>query len=199
VPRDRRRVVLEAGPKIDLKHLSLRPLRTISCRWRYELAELDVEGVIALGETTGTMTLTYDGTMQVISVTSLPRPYGGRHWYLTCPVTGRRVRTLWRPPGARTFASRHAWGRQVAYAVQFEDAAARAWSAKRRVVRRLGGHDPDDYTLPRRPPGMRRHTYDSLTARYWDAEERLDELIVGVVGRLVRRYGEGVLPWKKAG
>jgi hypothetical protein len=33
-------------------------------------------------------------------------------------------------------------------------------------------------------------TYNRLTAQYWAAEERLDEMIVDVMERLMRRYGK---------
>ncbi|MDZ4775155.1 MAG: hypothetical protein SGJ23_00035 [Alphaproteobacteria bacterium] len=41
-------------------------------------------------------------------VASTPR-FGGVRWWFVCPVTGRRVRALYLPPGARMFASRHAY------------------------------------------------------------------------------------------
>ena len=50
-----------------------------------------------------------------------PRHFGGRQWYFMCPAMNRPVSVLWRPPGARRFRSRQAWGRQVAYPSQFSD------------------------------------------------------------------------------
>ena len=58
---------------------------------------------------------------------------------MTCPKTWRRVRVLYRPAGATSFASRHAWPRQVAYAPQFLDATGRAWRTKAKVNARLLG------------------------------------------------------------
>lgn len=189
--------MLESGPKLDLRRLRLKANTCGTTIWTYT-SGLVVTIHAELGERCGTIVLEYGQQRQCIHLEAVPRHFGGCQFYALCPRTWRRVLTLWRPPGSPIFASRHAWPRQVAYGVQFEDATARAWSAKRKVVRRLGGQDPDDYTLPRRPRGMRRHTYRRLTARYWAAEERLDEMLVGVVDRLMRRYGEDVLPWKKA-
>lgn len=189
MPRDRQRVMLESGPKLDLRRLRLKANARSSWVWTYT-SGLIVTISVELGELWGTLILEHGSKRQTVHMEGLPRPYGGVQWYATCPTTGRRALVLWKPPGSPIFASRHAWGRQVAYAVQFEDATARAWSAKRRVVRRLGGRDPDDYTLPRRPRGMRRPTYNRLTARYWAAEERLDEMIVDVMDRIMRRYGK---------
>jgi hypothetical protein len=66
-------------------------------------------------------------------------------------VQGRdQVLTLWKPPGATLFASRHAWRGQVSYRSQFEDATARAWSTKARIAQRLGG-PLGKYEFPGRP------------------------------------------------
>ncbi|MGZ9073509.1 MAG: hypothetical protein ACXW3G_11495, partial [Rhodoplanes sp.] len=56
---------------------------------------------------------------QRIHLVARPRHFGGRQWYFICPYMNRRVSVLWMPPGARSFACRQRWGRQVAYASQF--------------------------------------------------------------------------------
>ncbi|MHB2170102.1 hypothetical protein [Alsobacter sp. R-9] len=119
-----------------------------------------MQAIINLSETTGSMALTYDGITQAITMTSVPLPYRGRHWYTVCRATGRRVRTLWLAPGAKTFASRHAWPWQTAFASQFLDPVGRAWATKRRIARRLRSTDPHDDDLPSKPPWMRGATYD---------------------------------------
>jgi hypothetical protein len=50
-------------------------------------------------------------------ITLLPhaRHFGGRQWYLICPIKDRPVSVLWKPNGAKRFCSRQTWGRQVAY------------------------------------------------------------------------------------
>jgi hypothetical protein len=187
--RDRRRVMLEAGPKLDIRKLSLKANTSLWMTWSYTTG-LVLTIRVTTGERWGTMDLEHGTQRQSLHLEGLPCPYGGVRWFALCPRTSRRVLTLWQPPGSPIFASRHTWPRQVAYATQFEDAAGRAWSAKRRVARRLGSTDANDYDLRRRPRGMRRRTYDRLAARYWEAEDRLDDAICGSLARLLRRYGK---------
>ena len=114
----------------------------------------------------------------------LARGYGGVQWFMRCPQTNRRVLTLWKPPGAFLFASRHAWRGQVAYRSQFEDVTSRAWSTKARIALRLGGK-PGEYDFPGRPKGMRQTTFTRLADRYWAAEDVLDDQL----GRAVSAIG----------
>lgn len=186
--RPRRRVMLEAYPKLDLRKLGLRANRRLTARYRYS-SGLNMTVTATLGERWGSMVLEYDGRRQTIELEAVSRHLGGYQWFTRCPVSHRRALVLWRPAGSPIFASRRAWPGQVAHATQFEDAVGRAWAAKRRVVRRLGSTDPNDYDLRRRPKGMRRHTYAKLTGRYWAAEQALDDHLFQFMNRLVRRYG----------
>jgi hypothetical protein len=53
-----------------------------------------------------------------------------------------------------------AWGRQVAYASQFEAPHDRAWRGKAKIKARLIGKlNPDEWDLPPKPKGMRWSTY----------------------------------------
>jgi hypothetical protein len=80
---------------------------------------------------------------------------------------------LWKPPGAGRFGSRQAWGRQVAYRSQFQDAATRAQFGKERIKARLiGDLDPDKWDLPPKPKWMRWKTYNRYIERFDDYEER---------------------------
>lgn len=47
---------------------------------------------------------------QVIRLASTAQPLGGKRWWLLCPVTGQRARTLHLAPGQSRFASRGALG-----------------------------------------------------------------------------------------
>ena len=58
---------------------------------------------------------------QLIILVARPRHFGGHQWYFVCPYTKRHASVLWMPPGARDFACRQKWGRQVAYNSQFLD------------------------------------------------------------------------------
>src|SRR5215217_8442757 len=140
MPRNRQRVPLESGPKLDLARLiprgSGRPGTTIRFTLTYA-ADKTIQGNLKLGDGWGDMTLTYGGREQRLSLIGVVRPFGGRQWYVTCPKTWKRVRVLYRPPGASFFASRHAWPRQVAYSSQFLDPTGRAWRTKAKVKARL--------------------------------------------------------------
>ncbi len=84
----------------------------------------------------------------------MPRHFGGRQWYFVCPRTCRSVSVLWKPPGATQFASRQFWGRQVAYASQFETPSDRALRGKAKIKARLiADLDPDEWDFPRSRSG----------------------------------------------
>ena len=53
---------------------------------------------------------------QTITLTALPQHFGGWRWWMLCPVTGERVRTLHLPAGGDRFACRKAW--DLAYRVE---------------------------------------------------------------------------------
>src|SRR5690606_5626824 len=100
---------------------------------------------------------------QCIHLVSAPRHFGGRQWYFICPRMNRRVSVRWMPPGARDFACRQRWGRQVAYNSQFSDRINRAHQGKARINSRLcfiGGLDPDKWDFPPKPKWMRWRTYN---------------------------------------
>jgi hypothetical protein len=159
--RSRQRYPLEAGQKLDIN--ALRRAGTIPPALN--------------GEKAGSLSVRYpDGFEQEITFVSRKRHYGGRQFYFVCPVTGRLCSVLWRPPGATRFCSRQAWCRQVAYAVQFADTTDRCHLAKRKICRRLGASDGDDF--PPRPKRMRARTYAKWEARFEEQEKRLDDALL---------------------
>jgi hypothetical protein len=128
-----------------------------------------------------------DGSQQQIALTSRLRHFGGKQWYFVCPRTGRSASVLWRPPGARRFASRQAWGRQVAYASQFLDRDSRAHHGKAKLNARLCGTgrlDPEDWDLPPKPKWMRWKTYQRHEQKFDRYEEILDEGCVALAAKL---------------
>jgi hypothetical protein len=127
-----------------------------------------------------------DGSQQEIALTSRPRHFGGKQWYFLCPRTGRPVSVLWRPPGARRFASRQAWGRQVAYRSQFQDATGRAHLGQQRIKARLiGSLDPDEWDLPPKPKRMRWATYNRNVERFDQYGDVLDAGLTAAAARLL--------------
>ena len=127
------------------------------------------------------------GFAQQITLASRPRHLGGRQWFFVYPVTGGLATVLWKPPGASRFCSRQAWGRQVAYRSQFQNASDRAYFGKERIKARLiGDLDPVDWELPPKPKWMRCETYKRHVERFDEYERMLDQASISSV---VRRLG----------
>jgi len=171
-------VTLESGPKLDLARLiprgNGRPGTHIRCNLTYASGET-IRAEVKLWDGWGDLDL-HGRQQQRLALIGIARHFGGRQWYVTCPMTRKRVRVLYRPPGATFFASRHAWGRKVAYASQFLDPIGRAERTKAKVkARLLGDADPDEWDLPPRPKGMRSKTYERWEAKYDRAEEAIEE------------------------
>jgi hypothetical protein len=114
-------------------------------------------------------------TRQTIALTVTQQHLGGKRWWLRCPMTGRRVRTLHLPPGCDRFASREAWG--LAYRVERLDHFDRPFEKLCRVQRRLG-QSQGLATGIERPKGMWRRTYARHVERFVAAER---ECMAGIV------------------
>jgi hypothetical protein len=115
---------------------------------------------------------------QWIVLVGRERHFGGRQWYFLCPVTNRPASVLWKPPGARQFCSRQAWGRRIiAYRSQFLSVYDRGHTGKAKIKTRLIGNlDPDDWDLPPKPKWMRWRTYNRLVERF-DTYDDMTELL----------------------
>jgi hypothetical protein len=197
MPRPRYRACLEDGLKLDLNSLARRGfikfganvgVRGISWSNSHQ-------GAIASGVITADMTdpsnawfrITIGGFVQQITLVSRPRHYGGRQWFLVCPVTHRLATVLWKPPAASRFCSRQAWGRQVAYRSQFLDRDSRAHHGQSKIHSRLcsiGQFDPADWKFPPKPKWMRWKTYRGYEEKFDSYEEILDDSLFAKLGGL---------------
>ena len=198
--RPRERVRLEDGLKLDLNKLIRQKLvrpgskTGTGIRWSYRY--LDEE--ITAGKITADMTyyrrgwlrLQFGNLDQWIDLETVPRHFGGRQWYCVCPRTERRVSVLWKPPGSRSFASRQAWGRQVAYGSQFETPRGRALSAAQAIRCKLGGKDyiSIDDDMPPKPKWMRWNTYERITRRCETNEAICNLYLLGFLARLENQH-----------
>ena len=127
--RSRQRVRLEDGLKLNINKLigrgGIQPgskTRAI-VGWPQRYGEQSSSGVLTAElsyPVRGWMRLEFGSGDHWLELVTEPRHFGGRQWYFLCPQTGRRASVLWKPPGARSFASRQAWGRQVASGSQFQ-------------------------------------------------------------------------------
>jgi len=104
---------------------------------------------------------------QTIRLAETRQHLGGRRWWLRCPATGKRVRTLHLPPNGNHFASREAWG--LAYRVERLDRFDRPFEKMFRVQRRLGQPEGLGAGIER-PKRMWRRTYARHVERFMQAE-----------------------------
>lgn len=118
---------------------------------------------------------------QAITLSATQQHFGGRRWWLRCPVTGERVRTLHLPPHGDRFASRRAW--RLVYRVERLNRFDRPFEKLFRAQRRLGANARLGVDLTR-PKGMWRRTF----ARHLASIERHDTAcanqIVALVGNM---------------
>jgi hypothetical protein len=97
IPRDRWRVTLDSGRKLDLAKLIQRvagkPGSNISWLLTYGSGE-KVTVLLKLRDVDGWAELSFGGRWQAFSLVSSPRHLGGLQWYVVCPKSRRRVRVL---------------------------------------------------------------------------------------------------------
>lgn len=127
----------------------------------------------SVGQESGVLLLEFSfadepvATMETISLTSVPNPWGGRHWFFVCPRTGRRARKLHRWPGLG-FCHREAAPVPPIYRCQRDSGMARTTRAMHDICKQLGG-------LPwevEKPRGMPRRRFYRLCRRYIELDER---------------------------
>jgi hypothetical protein len=80
MPRHRQRVTLQAGPKLSIRRLRMRPFTGRVMPWSYSSGLL-VTATIQLGEDAGTMILRYAGREKWLTLEGLPRQFGGVQWF----------------------------------------------------------------------------------------------------------------------
>jgi hypothetical protein len=197
MPRDRWRVCLQDGLKLDLNHLirqgTVRPGLSTGpylIAWTRSGAVIGSAVITAslCDPETGRLRFQANGVDQLITLVSCPRHYGGRQWYFVCPVTNKRASVLWRPPGAKEFCSRQAWGRKVAYRSQFLSIYDRGHSGKAKIKARLIGElHPDDWELPPKPKWMRWRTYERLAERFDAYDDMTYPDDSALIAKLIRR------------
>ena len=191
--RSRQRIRLEDGLKLDLNEFIRRGLgprrnrpQIFTTTWtsshRGEIATAWIT-IREESEDHGLLRIMVGEIEQRISLTAQPRHFGGRQWYLQCPVTQKKCSVLWLPPCESRFCSRQAWGKQVAYSTQFESKFDRAITAREKIKDRLIGNlDRREWELPPKPKGMRWHTYERLAEKYLFNQRVIDRCIAAFVG-----------------
>ena len=197
MPRHRLRVCLQDGLKLNLNLLirqgTVRPGLSTGpspIQWSRSGAVAVITANLCDPET-GWLRCRTEHADQLIPLGSCPRRFGGRQWYFVCPVTNKRASVFWRPPGAKEFRSRQAWGEKVAYRSQFQTIYDRGHAGKAKIKTRLIGElNPEDWELPPKPKWMRWRTYKRLAERF-DAYDDMtypdDSTLPALVAKLMRR------------
>lgn len=117
---------------------------------------------------------------QEIALTATAQHFGGRRWWMRCPVTSGRVRTLHLAPGSDRFVGRKALG--LSYRVERLGRFDRPFEKLFRAQRRLGGVQGLAMGLAR-PKGMWARTYARHVARF----EKHDLCCVKEMAKLIDR------------
>lgn len=105
--------------------------------------------------------------------------FGGRRWWMICPVTGDRVRCLHLPPAGDRFACRKAWN--LSYRMERLGRLERSFEQLARHQRRLCGVATEG-AVPVRPKGMWQRTYDRNLRRLAALDEACGAAILGMIG-----------------
>lgn len=108
---------------------------------------------------------------------TVPR-YGGKRWWMHCPVTGQRVGKLYMPPNAETFACRTVW--RLGYKSQRVTPRDAVFERLYRLQKKLGCREGWEAPI-RRPKGMHRRTY----RRHEDEYRYLDALCAAEMMRVI--------------
>lgn len=193
MPRPRTRACLQQGPSINLAALMRRgPIKrnSVSGATCQDWPGLGCTKIAAdmRNPAAAWLYIQAGKFRQRIELIAEPRPLGGVQWYFKCPRTRRLAIVLYMPPGGRSFASRHAWGSQAAYASQFECNVSRAERTQRKIKARLiADCDPADWDLPPKPKWMRWPTYRRMVTKY---DECQDIILPAIERRICRILGK---------
>jgi hypothetical protein len=108
-------------------------------------------------------------------------PFGGRRWWMVCPVRHERVGKLYLPNGGDIFAGRKAW--RLGYRSQRVASRDKAFERLFSLQRKLGCHQGWEAGLYR-PKGMWNRTFERHFERYLELDAQCAVEMMGVLGRL---------------
>lgn len=120
----------------------------------------------------------------VIRLSTVGNHYGGRNWFMHCPVTGRRARKLYKWSGLPYFRHREAVRPRPTYASQRVGGHDRILSQRWTLRRRMGDDQSDLFGAPFKPKWMRWQTYERYATRDAELEERESPAWGRLLGRL---------------
>ena len=123
---------------------------------------------------------------QTVWLTNTQPNYGGKRWWMLCPVNGHRVGKLYLPPGGDIFASRKAW--QLAYQSQRNAPHDRVFERLFRLQKKLGCQQGWEQPIFR-PKGMWERTWQRHLAEYQALDAECAMEMMGMMSRLSRSDG----------
>ena len=171
---------IESALTLDVRRLArmgiLREGARGSLTWSRDGTEHASLGyAVTLHEQAGTLTLSYTAPDRdtgerksitcTIALSSIPLHYGGRRWYLHCPLTGRRAQTLHKWNGIAQFCHRDAIRPKPTYASQRTSGASRIIDQRWALRRKMGDNFSDLFGEPCKPKWMRWRTFEHYAAR----------------------------------
>lgn len=120
--------------------------------------------------------------VQRIALSHTQPHFGGKRWWMHCPVNGQRVGKLYVPAGGDTFASRNAW--RIGYRSQRVTPRDKPFEALFKLQRRLGC--TEGWEMPiYRPKGMHHRTFARLEDRYWQLDRRCGREMMTALARFI--------------
>jgi hypothetical protein len=198
---------IESALKLDVRRLlacgSLRAGCTTSGSWVWtdsytgeQTASVSYRG--ELGDTEGTLTLLYtvpdrdtgkrEDVVCRILLSSIPLHFGGRRWYMHCPVTGRQVQTLHKWNGIDLFCHRTAIRPRPTYASQRTSGSDRIITQRWAIRRKIGDDVSNLFSELWKPKRMHWRTFERYAKRDAELAERENGYLLRLVG-LSERYG----------
>lgn len=192
---------IESALKLDVRQLARTNLlhdgACGSLAWNrngIQLASIDY--AVALHDHAGTLTLTYTTAERdsgerlrmtcIVPLSSISLHYGGRRWYLHCPLTGRRAQTLHKWKGIAHFCHRSAIRPQPTYASQRTGGSDRIIAQRWAIRRKLGDKYSDLFGEPCKPMRMHWRTFEKLAARDAELAQRENVYVMRMLRRLQR-------------
>ncbi|WP_144039908.1 hypothetical protein [Novosphingobium sp. TH158] len=123
---------------------------------------------------------------QTIRLTYTQPRFGGRRWWMVCPVRGNRIGKLYLPNGGDIFAGREAWG--ITYRSQRQAERDRVFERLYKVQAKLKCREGWEEPI-KRPKGMWRRTYERLEAEYWELDARCSMEMTSAFDALRASFG----------
>lgn len=121
---------------------------------------------------------------QTVYLTHTVPNYGGKRWWMLCPISGRRVAKLYLPASGDVFASRQAW--RLGYQSQRDAPHDRSFERLFRLQKRLGCEQGWEAGILR-PKGMWHKTFERHWKKYWELDAQCSAEMAAMVLRLGAR------------